>query len=90
MRLSIFLCKILQTLAILLCSELLFLPFLCSLALGLLALASLIVLRQRYLAAEGLIAEPRREPSRSVTAIGTASRLSDRGLDAVYTVPPAA
>jgi hypothetical protein len=43
MRLSTFLSKILQTVAILLCSELLFLPLVCSLGLGLLALASLLL-----------------------------------------------
>jgi hypothetical protein len=90
MRLSIFLCKILQTLAILLCSELLFLPFLCSLALGLLALASLMLLHQKHLAVEVLGAEARREPSRSVTAIGASSLSHDRRLDAAYTIPPAA
>jgi hypothetical protein len=43
MRLSGFISKMLQTLAILLCSELLFLPLLCSFGLGLLAIAWLML-----------------------------------------------
>jgi hypothetical protein len=65
MRLSIFLCKILQTLAILLCSELLFLPLLCSLGLLLLACVSFLLfcVRQHPLQAAMKIPEAERPNS---------------------------
>jgi hypothetical protein len=66
MRLSSFLCKLLQTLAILLCSELLFLPFLCSLGLGLLAIAWLILFWLREHPHQVAIKVPEAESLKSI------------------------